>query len=102
MRRQIRWRVRKPRDKWLVYQWDTVGRRIMDSPRHFESWHAAMLYVSVRVGYPCPYCKHNGHTGQCGFPVTEEIRVGRGTFDPVGTYYRTMLVGVCHCGDDRG
>lgn len=56
--------------------------------------------VSESEPTPCAKCEHYPHTGRCGHPITEDIYVGNGMFDPVGTFYRSMIVDDCHCGAD--
>lgn len=46
----------------------------------------------------CLDCHHPKHRGECGALITEDIRVGRGTYDPVGFHWRSQIVGTCHCG----
>lgn len=53
----------------------------------------------------CESCPHPVHAGECGAPITEDIRVARYPFDPVGSYFRTLVVDNCGCGyrpDEEG
>lgn len=49
---------------------------------------------------PCSRCLHRHQLpNKCGAPITEDIRVGNGTYDPVGRFYRAIVVGTCGCTD---
>lgn len=99
MRSNVRWTVKRSRSykgQWVAYRTVNV-KATPGSASYFESWDAAMLFVGIMVGYPCQTCKHRQHYDTCGYPKTEEIRVGAGTFDPIGRFYQSVLIGICQC-----
>lgn len=46
----------------------------------------------------CATCKHPEHVGRCDYPITEDIYVGHGTYDPVGYFWGSQIVATCDCG----
>lgn len=77
--------------------WELIDRLIEAAgPRAFAENDQRNPLIAGRCGR-CLHWHLSPHG--CGTPITQDIRVGNGTYDPVGRFYRSIVVDTCHCTD---
>lgn len=70
--------------------------RMTFHPKEVREITAALSELANWMDGLCT-CGHPAHDDECGHPITEDIRVGRGKYDRVGYVWGAEIVDTCRC-----